>query len=337
LQALGATPPLRASAWALPARGGSLLRRVEALVSPQPGASSWKPALVVTLLAATTVVAQWPSAPAAAISAVAPAPTIPNAARLLAGAAMPLPSDIGSRHALVLDEATGRVLMARDADDVVPIASLTKLMTAMVVLDAHVEPTEPLRIEAADLGAGTRARSQLAAGARMTRDSALKLALLASDNGAAAALARTYPGGPAAFVQALQAKIRSLGLQRTSLGEPTGLSSANVSTAAEMARIVAASARYPQIAAITGERSDEVLVDGHRRVLRNHNPLVGVAGWDIRLSKTGHTRAAGDCLTMRLRAGGKDVTLVLLDAPDEGRRLHDVFAIQQALARPPAA
>lgn len=349
LHALTSTPPTPArAAWAVPARGGSLLRRIEALVSPRPSAASWKPALVVTLLAATSLAAQWPwlspkndadpgRHAAARTSAPTPVDAIRDTARLLGAAALPLPDGVGARHALVLDEATGRVLMARDAEALVPIASLTKLMTAMVVLDAHLAPAERLRIEPADVDPRLHGRSQLAVGAQMTRGTALVMALLASDNGAAAALSRTYPGGPLAFVQALQAKIRSLGLQRTTLAEPTGLSSGNASTATEMARIVASSARYPEIASITGERAAEVLVDGHPRHLRNHNPLVGAAGWDIRLSKTGFTRAAGDCLTMSLRAAGKDVTLVLLDSPDDGHRLRDVLAIQHALAHPPAA
>ena len=114
-----------------------------------------------------------------------------------------------------MDEATGQVLMARDADTVVPIASLTKLMTAMVVLDARLAPADTVRIEPADVDQLLHSGSQLAVGARMTRGAALVMALMASDNRAAAALARTYPGGPSAFDQALQAKIRSLGLQRT--------------------------------------------------------------------------------------------------------------------------
>ncbi len=321
-------------------RGGSLLRRIEALVSPQPSAASWKPALAVTLLAATSLLAQWPHAAADRIArANAPSnasTSLADDVRQLARATFELPRGVNARHALVVDDATGQVLMTRDADAVVPIASLTKLMTAMVVLDARVAPTDDLRIAPADFDPRQHGGSQLAVGARMTRGDALVMALLASDNRAAAALARTYPGGPAAFDRALQAKIRSLGLRRTTLAEPTGLSSANASTATEMARIVAASARYPDIAAITGGRTAEVVVDGQPRQVRNHNPFVGAAGWDIRVSKTGFTRAAGDCLTMSLHAGGKDVTLVLLDAPDDDTRLHDALAIAQALARPPA-
>ena len=333
LQSLASTTFAAAGApLVVSARGGSLLGRIEALLAQRPRAASWKPALVVTLLSGAALLAQWPQVPAATDEVA----RLPQAQRDIRGAAtvvLSMPAGVSARHALVLDEGTGQVLMARDADSVVPIASLTKLMTAMVVLDAHLAPAETLRIEAADARPGN---SGLAVGARMTRASALVLALLASDNGAAAALARTYPGGPGAFERALQAKIRALGLQRTTLSEPTGLSSANASTATEMARIVAASARYPDIAAITGERGAEVVVDGRTRHLDNHNPLVGAAGWDIRLSKTGFTRAAGNCLTMSLRTDGRDVTLVLLDTADVERRLRDARAIQQALAQPQA-
>ena len=335
LQSLASTTFAAAGApLVVSARGGSLLGRIEALLAQRPRAASWKPALVVTLLSGAALLAQWPQVPAATdeVARLPQAPT-QRGVRGAATLALSMPAEVSARHALVLDEGTGQVLMARDADSVVPIASLTKLMTAMVVLDAHLAPAETLRIEAADARPGN---SGLAVGARMTRASALVLALLASDNGAAAALARTYPGGPGAFERALQGKIRALGLQRTTLSEPTGLSSANASTATEMARIVAASARYPDIAAITGERGAEVVVDGRTRHLDNHNPLVGAAGWDIRLSKTGFTRAAGNCLTMSLRTGSRDVTLVLLDTADVERRLRDARAIQQALAQPRA-
>jgi len=333
LQSLASTTFAAAGApLVVSARGGSMLRRIEALVAQRPRAASWKPTLVATLLSGAALLAQWPQVPAAT-DEVAHWPSAGSADHGASTLVLPVPAEVSARHALVLDEGTGEVLMARDADSVVPIASLTKLMTAMVVLDAHLAPAETLRIEAADAGQG---RSGLAVGARMTRANALVLALLASDNGAAAALARTYPGGPSAFERALQAKIRALGLRRTTLSEPTGLSSANASTATEMARIVAASARYPDIAAITGERGADVVVDGRTRHLSNHNPLVGSTGWDIRLSKTGFTRAAGNCLTMSLRTGGRDVTLVLLDTADVERRLRDARAIQQVLAKPRA-
>ena len=325
---------------AIPARGGSLLRRIEALVVPRPRGASWKPALVATLLAAASLVGDWPRMTAAAgpIDGVRShgGNSIAANAQAAVDVLLPFPASVNARHALVLDEATGQVLMARDADSVVPIASLTKLMTAMVILDARLAPAETVRIEAADVDQRLHSGSQLAVGARMTRATALVMTLLASDNRAAAALARTYPGGPGAFERALQAKIRALGLLRTTLSEPTGLSSANASTATEIARIVAASARYPAIASITRERDIDVVVDDRQRHLQNHNPLVGAAGWDVRISKTGFTRAAGNCLTMSLRAGGRDITLVLLDMANVDQRLTDARAIQQALTHPQA-
>ncbi len=336
LEALAlATSATAGARLAIPARGGSLLRRIEALVVPRPRSASWKPALVATLLAAASLACDWPRMTEATGQVDGDMSHGSNSmdARTHASAnvLLPFPSSVNARHALVLDEATGRVLMARDADSVVPIASLTKLMTAMVILDAHLAPAETVRIEAADVDQRLHGGSQLAVGARMTRAAALVMTLLASDNRASAALARTYPGGPDAFERALQAKIHALGLQRTTLSEPTGLSSANASTATEMARIVAASARYPAIAAITRKRDADVVVDDRSRHLRNHNPLVGAAGWDVRMSKTGFTRAAGNCLTMSLHAAGRDVTLVLLDMPSVDQRLADARAIQQAL------
>jgi D-alanyl-D-alanine endopeptidase (penicillin-binding protein 7) len=331
LEALAlATPAPPRTDWAVSARGGSLLRRVEALVAPTPRAVAWKPALAATLLAGASLFAQWPRLSEAA----GPAERVEASTdvRALPGALPPMPASVNARHALVLDEATGQVLMARDADTSVPIASLTKLVTAMVVLDARLAPAQVLRIEPADVDQRLHSGSKLAVGARMSRGAALVMALMASDNRAAAALARTYPGGPAAFDAALQAKIRSLGLRRTTLTEPTGLSQANASTATEIARIVAASARYPEITAITGRAAAEVVVDGHPRPLHNLNRFVGARGWDIRLSKTGHTRAAGNCLTMSLHAGGRDVTLVLLDTTDGDQRLRDAQAIERALA-----
>jgi len=323
------------AAWAVPARGGSLLRRVEVLVAPPLRATGWRPALAATLVMGASLAAQWPQPPHAAAAVLAE-----RAPRMLTPAArlLSLPASVSARHALLLDEASGRVLMSRDADAVVPVASLTKLMTAMVVLDAGLDPDAALRIAPADVDAdpGQPGAPRLVAGARLTRGAALTLALMASSNRAAAALARTYPGGPAAFEQAVQDKIRVLGLRHTTLVDPTGLATANASTATEMARIVAAAARNPQIAAITGERASEVVVDGRVQRLHNLNPFVGEAGWDIRLSKTGFTRAAGGCLTLRLHAGGQDLTLVLLGATDSGQRLRDAAAIQDALAPFPA-
>jgi D-alanyl-D-alanine endopeptidase (penicillin-binding protein 7) len=249
--------------------------------------------------------------------------------RLAAASMLALP--VNARHMLVIDDASGKVLMAKDADAIVPIASITKLMTAMVVLDAGLDPAEKLRIVRAD-GEPTQRHGVLADGVRVPRSVALQLALLPSENRAAAALARTYPGGRAAFGLALQAKIRSLGLKHTTLDDPVGTSPANTSTATEVARIVAAAARYPEIARITTAAQASVALNGRTRTLHNTNPLVGHAGWDIALSKTGSSKQAGSCLTMRMKSGGKHVTVVLLDADGAERRGLDAANIRTALA-----
>ncbi len=255
----------------------------------------------------------------------------PEAARIVQAAASMLALPVNARHMLVIDDASGKVLMAKDADAIVPIASITKLMTAMVVLDARLDPDELLRIVAAD-GEPSQRHGVLGDGVRVSRGTALQLALLPSENRAAAALARTYPGGRAAFDQALQAKIRSLDLKRTSLSEPVGRSPANTSTATDVAKIVAAAARYPDIARITSLREARVAVNGKARLLHNTNALVGGAGWHIALSKTGSSNEAGSCLSMRMQSGGRHVTVVLLDADGARRRAQDADQIRAALA-----
>ena len=307
----------------LSARGGTLLTRIQRLMAPAPtlmsGRAGWKLALPAMLLAVATLLAQAHRQPA------------PPSAQLVQAAASMLELPVNARHMLVIDDASGKVLMAKDADAIVPIASITKLMTAMVVLDARLNPDELLRIVPADGEPGQR-HGVLLDGVRVSRGTALQLALLPSENRAAAALARTYPGGRAAFDQALQAKIRSLDLKRTSLSDPVGRSPANTSTATDVAKIVAAAARYPDIARITSRRQAQVAVNGKARLLHNTNALVGGAGWDIALSKTGSSNEAGSCLTMRMQSGGKHVTVVLLDADGARRRAQDADQIRAALA-----
>ena len=302
------------------ARGGALLTRIERLMAPGPDTGGWKLAIPALLLAGATVLLQAPGKPAV------------NAATIADAAAGMLDLPVSAKHMLVFDDATGQVLMAKDADAVVPIASITKLMTAMVVLDAGLDPDEQLRIVRADGDSSMQRRSLLADGVVVSRSALLQLALLPSENRAAAALARTYPGGDMAFQQALQAKIRQLGLTRTSLTEPVGSSPANTSTATEVAKIVAAAARYPDIARITSHPQASVAVNGKTRTLHNTNPLVGGKGWDIVLSKTGSSNEAGSCLSMRMRSGGKHVTVVLLDADGALRRSLDAGHIRDTLA-----
>ncbi len=333
---------------ALAASGGKLLQRLERLMAPHaPTTSGWKMALPALLLACTslwvqarnTPVATGPVQPVAAAPAPsAPAantlpPAAPVATTMLPSAPQLLQLPVNAKHALVLEEGTGRIVMAKDADAPVPIASITKLVTAMVVLDAKPNLQETLRISHDDVDMLKHSSSRLAVGAEMTRLAALKLALMLSENRASAALARTYPGGTAAFVQAMQAKVRALGLTHTAFADATGLSPANTSTATEVAKIVAAAARYPAIASITSDRSTSVPVNGRVRAVHNTNKLVGGSGWNIQLSKTGYTDEAGRCLTMRLKSGDKHFTVVLLDADGSAQRLRDATRIRASLAK----
>jgi D-alanyl-D-alanine endopeptidase (penicillin-binding protein 7) len=334
------------STLALAANGGKLLQRLERLMAPHnTHTSGWKMALPALLLACTSLWVQarnnppptpvaaqvaaptLAAAPTAATPAVAPlAPSTPITPQLLQ-----LP--VNAKHALVLEESTGRVVLAKDADAPVPIASITKLVTAMVVLDARPNLQETLRIAQDDVDMLKHSASNVRVGVEMTRLAALKLALMQSENRAAAALARYYPGGTPAFVQAMQTKVRSLGLTRTAFADPTGLSPANVSTATEVARIAVAASRYPEIADITSDKSASVPVNGRLRAVHNTNKLVGGNGWDIELSKTGYTDEAGRCLTMRLKSGSKHFTVVLLDAAGSAQRLRDATRIRSSLAQ----
>ncbi|MEO7107333.1 MAG: serine hydrolase [Rhodoferax sp.] len=298
-------------------------------------AATWKRALPAALLASTSLWVQAHSAPAAipaqqtVVVVTAPLvtlPALPTAPQLLQ-----LP--VNAKHALVLEEGTGRIVMAKDADTEVPIASLTKLVTAMVVLDSKPNLHETLRITSDDVDMLKHSASRLPVGAQMTRQTALTLALMQSENRAASALARYYPGGTPAFVLAMRAKVRSLGLTRTAFSDPTGLSPSNRSTATEVAKIAVAASHYPEIASITSDRSDSVPVNGRVRAVHNTNKLVGGRGWNIQLSKTGYTNEAGRCLTMRMKSGKKHFTVVLLDADGSAQRLHDAARIRASLAK----
>lgn len=240
-----------------------------------------------------------------------------------------------SPRALVMDAATGEVLLAKDADTVAAIASLTKLMTAMVTLDAQLDPFEVLTIDVEDLDRLKGTKSGVPVGASFTRRTLLRLALLSSDNHAAAALARTYPGGSAAFSGAVALKIASLGLQHTTLEEPTGLSPSNRSTAADMVKVLHAATTYPEISGITSQARATFDVNGIDQEFRNTNRLVGSEGWNILLSKTGYTREAGLCLTMLMESAGRKVLVVLMGARDGADRALDALNIRRWLAGEP--
>ena len=239
---------------------------------------------------------------------------------------------LGSQSVLVVEDETGKVLVEKNANAVVPIASLTKLMTAMVVLDAKQDLEEPISIDKEDIDTLKHSTSRVPVGATATRGEILQLALMSSDNRAAASLARTYPGGPAAFKAAVNAKIKALGMSNTHIEEPTGLSPNNTSTAADLVKMASAAARYPDIRRITTDPKEVITMKGRKIEYHNTNRLVGAKGWDIGLSKTGYTEEAGRCLIMRITQAGRNATMVLLNARANSARLMDALNIRRLLA-----
>ncbi len=298
---------------ALGARDGDLLDRIRRLAAPSSLAA--RRTAAVPILAMTLALAGFTAWPALEAARPAQAPSraeVRDALARLPGIAALIAAS-GASHVLVLDDASGATLLGRAENDAVPIASLTKLMTAMVVLDASPDLSRRVFIDERDAQATAASASTLPVGTATTLDTLLKLALMSSDNRAAHALARTYPGGEPAFSLALQRKAAALGLQHTTLDEPTGLSAANRASAADIGKIVHAAAGYPQIARDSIALAETVdAADGPLRY-RNTNPLVGAQGWDIRLSKTAASAEAGRCLAMRVHVDNRDLTLVLLN------------------------
>jgi D-alanyl-D-alanine carboxypeptidase/D-alanyl-D-alanine endopeptidase (penicillin-binding protein 7) len=235
----------------------------------------------------------------------------------------------GSQSVLVVEDDTGKVLFEKNSTQVAPIASLTKLMTAMVVLDAHQDMNEPIEIEKQDVDMLKHSSSRVPVGATIPRRDVLQLALMSSDNRAAAALARTYPGGIEAFKGAVKRKITALGMTQTVIEEPTGLNPQNRSTAADLVKMATAASNYPEITRITTSPRDLINIKGHEVEYHNTNRLVGAKGWEVGLSKTGYTQEAGRCLIMRIKAAGKKATLVLLNAGASSVRVADALNIRR--------
>ncbi|MGB9991743.1 serine hydrolase [Massilia sp. SM-13] len=236
---------------------------------------------------------------------------------------------LGSQSVLVVEDGTGKVLLEKNANVVVPIASLTKLMTAMVVLDSKLDMDEEISIDKEDVDLLKHSTSRVPVGATLSRGEILQLALMSSDNRAAASLARTYPGGPTAFKAAVNAKIRALGMSQTRIAEPTGLSPQNTSTATDLVKMATAAAAYPEITRLTTDTRETMKIKGRAVEYHNTNRLVGAKGWDIGLSKTGYTEEAGRCLIMRMTAAGKNVSVVLLNAKASSARLMDALNIRR--------
>ncbi len=235
-----------------------------------------------------------------------------------------------SSIALIYDEQGQSSLYTKNADTVAPIASITKLMTAMVVLDAQLPLEEEISISAQDMDMLKGTRSRMRPGMKLTRGELLRLALMSSENRAAAALARTYPGGTMAAVAMMNDKARELGMKDTRFLDPTGLNSGNVSTAQDLVKMVQAAQCYDLIHEFTTTSSHTVGLGGrHPMRFNNTNPLVKNASWDIGISKTGYISEAGRCLVMQAKINQRPVVIVLLDSWGLRTRVGDANRIKK--------
>jgi len=232
-----------------------------------------------------------------------------------------------------MDQETGELLFQKQTEAVLPIASITKLMTAMVVLDAQIDLEESITIEPTDV---VRYRpSRLPVGTHLSRENALLLTLMASENRAAHALGRTYPGGSEAFVIAMNAKAKSLGLSNTSFEDTSGLSSGNTSSAQDLALMVDAAYQYSLVREFT-TREDATIHSGRRTLeFHNTNRLIQNPRWQIGLSKTGFTNKAGRCLVMQVSVAQRSLLIVLLDAQGKRTRFADANRIKKWMERQP--
>jgi D-alanyl-D-alanine endopeptidase (penicillin-binding protein 7) len=237
--------------------------------------------------------------------------------------------ELKSGVALVLDQDTDEVLFSKNSQAVLPIASLTKLMTAVVVTEAQLPLDEAITITDDDIDTEKGSRSRLKIGTTLRREEMLHLALMASENRAAHALGRSYPGGLGAFVAAMNQKAQALGMHDTHYVEPTGLSSRNQSSARDLATLVKAAHEVPLIRELS--TSPEYMVEvGNRAVqFRNTNGLVKSPEWDIGLQKTGYISEAGRCLVMQAKMAGRQLIMVFLDSAGKYSRIGDAERVRR--------
>ncbi len=236
--------------------------------------------------------------------------------------------ELYSNVAFAMDQKTGQVLVNKNGHFVSPVASITKLMTAVITMDANLPMDEMITITDEDVDRLKGSRSRLAVGTTLSRQELLHLALMSSENRAAHALGRTYPGGLSEAIRAMNRRALMLGMRDTRYVEPTGLSSANQSSAHDLALLVKAAYRYPLIRNYTTYPGAEFAVQGQMMRFNNTNRLIHSPEWNIGLQKTGYISEAGRCVVMQSNIGGRNVIIVLLDSAGTNRRAQDVEAIR---------
>ncbi|MBS4694940.1 D-alanyl-D-alanine endopeptidase [Aeromonas allosaccharophila] len=236
--------------------------------------------------------------------------------------------NLSSAAFVVANHRTGEVISERNGNRVMPIASLTKLMTALVVLDANLRLNEMLTVTNADIDRIKGTGSRLAIGSKLSRAEMLHIALMSSENRAASALARHYPGGQRAFVEAMNAKARMLGMWNTRYADSTGLNPRNVSTAQDLAKLAAAAASYPLIRQYSTDQQSYVRTNKRQLHYLNSNRLIREGQWEFTLSKTGYIREAGRCLVLGTKVNHEPVIMVLLNAETTNDRVADAKRIK---------
>ncbi len=237
--------------------------------------------------------------------------------------------DLKSSVALVMDQDTREVLFSKNSDAVLPIASITKLMTALVVTEAKLPLNETLSISDDDVDTEKGSRSRLTVGTTLPRGELLHLALMSSENRAAHALGRTYPGGLATFVSVMNAKARQLGMKDTRYVEPTGLSSRNQSSAQDLALLVNAAYADPMVRQLSVSPEHQVEVGNRVLQFNTTNRLVRSPEWDIGLQKTGYISEAGQCLVMQAKVAGRKLIMVFLDSAGKLGRINDAERVRR--------
>lgn len=242
-----------------------------------------------------------------------------------------IPLNLESRAALIMNAENGEVLYAKNSNRTMPIASITKLMTAMVVLDARLPLDEPITISEADVDHLKNTTSRLAVGTVLSRAELLLLALMSSENRAASALARTYPGGLQGAIAAMNRKARALGMENSIFRDGTGLNSGNVASPGDLVKMVKASTQYPLIHRFSTTAEHAVAIRGQVQQFRNTNSLVKNGDWEIAVSKTGFINEAGRCLVMQARIKSQPVVIVLMDSWGKYTRIGDAQRVKKWL------
>jgi D-alanyl-D-alanine endopeptidase (penicillin-binding protein 7) len=318
-----------------------------AAAKPAPATPAKKPAAQADRRATTAAAPQKKAQPSAKKPASANAKRVKAAAAVGAAGAVaavaarpsmgqtyglhqtPDPLDLKSSVALVLDRNTNEVLFSKNAQAVLPIASITKLMTSMVVFEHQQDLDEVLSVTQDDVDTEKNSGSRLAVGSRLSRREMLHLALMASENRAAHALGRHFPGGLSAFVDSMNQRARELGMHDTRFVEPTGLSSKNQSSAHDLALLVRASHEHELLRQFSVTPEAKMAVGRQQLQFRNTNGLVRGGTWDIALQKTGYIAEAGRCVVMQATLAGRELILVLLDSAGRYSRIGDAERLRK--------